>query len=242
MMKLMSSLQEARFYDVKRSKCLEIYNEFFLNPLNFTKICNEVTAISPPYAKIDPTTRDRYEWNESGGEYQSAAAKIDGWTRSWTLDSSEPNEGWLNFSLLARGALFEKNMEKVPTLSNFLRKHSCHINIAGLSCLLPGVYIPPHEDGTGFMLKSVVYHIPIIVPQEEGGPTKACWLEVNGEKRFPEKGVPMAFNGMLTHSAANDTSFPRVILFMDIAMDEMEMFELVAASPPPSKKNNDDKM
>jgi len=83
------------------------------------------------------------------------------------------------------------------------------IHAAMFSIIEPGKYIPPHKGpSTG----SLRYHLGLSIPKDK----ENCYITVNNEKFIWEEGESLIFDDTYIHSVHNNTSEPRIILFLDI--------------------------
>lgn len=83
------------------------------------------------------------------------------------------------------------------------------VHAAMFSIVEPGNYIRPHKGpSTG----SLRYHLGLSVPKDK----ENCYITVNNEKFIWEEGKSLVFDDTYIHSVYNNTSEPRIILFLDI--------------------------
>jgi hypothetical protein len=232
-------------FDAERSPAFAWLNEFFSRPAVFAAVAKEVEAVhATAESHRDATKRRREDWAREGGEFEKAAPRIDGWTASWTREADSGQ--WLNYALLLSGTEFENNMRRLPILSEFLRKHKSHINVAGLSWLAAGASIPPHADATGFTFSSAAYHMPFVVADEAETPpeqrARISFHRSTGETETAvwRRGEPIALTGEVPHSAANPSAHARTILYLDLILTPHDLTTLIpaptttapAAAPP----------
>ena len=89
---------------------------------------------------------------------------------------------------------------------------NCPCTLAFFSILEPGARLIPH---VGIFKGVLRYHLGLIVPNE----TEKCYLNIDGKKLHWKEGSDIMFDDMFEHYAVNETSEPRVVLFMDIQRD-----------------------
>lgn len=83
------------------------------------------------------------------------------------------------------------------------------IYVAMFSILEPGKYIKPHKGPSTFCLR---YHLGLSIPKDK----ENCYIIVNDEKFIWTEGESLIFDDTYVHSVYNNTSEPRIILFIDI--------------------------
>ena len=83
------------------------------------------------------------------------------------------------------------------------------IKAAMFSILEPGKYIPPHRGPFTGCLR---YHLGLKIPKDK----ENCYIIVNNQKYHWEEGESLIFDDTYVHSVYNNTSEPRIILFIDI--------------------------
>jgi aspartyl/asparaginyl beta-hydroxylase (cupin superfamily) len=76
------------------------------------------------------------------------------------------------------------------------------------SILEPGKRIPEHRGPSTAFLR---YHMGLKVPKEPG-----CHITVDDQKMQWKEGEAFIFDDTYPHSVQNNTSEPRIILFIDI--------------------------
>jgi beta-hydroxylase len=133
--------------------------------------------------------------------------KNNGWTKSWQVDSSEPNETWLTYGLSYKSMVPDHAEEKLPVLSHILT-HLRGCEIAAFSLMKPGSFIRPHvhPELAGRLL---TLHIGLdVVPHRS-------YLCVDGVAREERNGHPIVFNSACEHFAVNMSDSDRVILYME---------------------------
>ncbi len=82
--------------------------------------------------------------------------------------------------------------------------------LAYFSVLAPGTVLAPHVGVYKGVLR---YHLALAVPTDN---PERCYLEIDGGRLFWEEGDDLMFDDMFLHSARNESTEERVVLFMDI--------------------------
>lgn len=93
----------------------------------------------------------------------------------------------------------------------------CPCTLAYFSILEPNAKLTPH---IGIYKGVLRYHLGIIIPKE----WNKCFINVNGYKLNWREGSDIMFDDMFMHHVENNTSEPRVILFLDIKRDFNNIF------------------
>ena len=83
------------------------------------------------------------------------------------------------------------------------------IHAAMFSIIEPGKYIPPHKGPSTACLR---YHLGLSIPIDK----YHCYIIVNNEKFYWQEGESLIFDDTYVHSVYNNTTQPRIILFIDI--------------------------
>jgi hypothetical protein len=190
-------------------------NKIFYNPQQYPLVCELAKYIQDIKRELDQVPRnvlDIYRpsviWSGSSSEEIRKYLMSEGWLKSWNVKDTNPNQDWLNYPLIVQGNIFPNNVKHCPILTKLLLKHKNIINIAGYSWMKPYSYIPPHTDTTGIQYGSLALHIGLDVPSD-------CVLTVSNidieEKNFRA----IVFDSTFTHSAVNNSSEDRVILYID---------------------------
>jgi aspartyl/asparaginyl beta-hydroxylase (cupin superfamily) len=89
------------------------------------------------------------------------------------------------------------------------------IRNAFFSILMPNTRLSPH---TGPCHGVYRYHLPLIVPESD-----KCELVVNGKSRRWVEGEGFMFDDTYLHSASNNGTKARVVLFIDINRNDLNM-------------------
>lgn len=181
-------------FDDIRTECYNVLNQ----PVNHIHRNGNIWSNS-----ADPKKTD---------EFLSANKDITGWIIAQALGSPVGTDDWLNFPLIAVGHEFKNNLSLCPKLAGLLKKHKKIINICGFSLLKPGAKLKSHVDTTGMPYNTMAYHLGLIVPTD--GENN---LIVNGETYIQREGQSIIFDSTYLHSANNNSSKDRVILYIDFA-------------------------
>jgi len=129
------------------------------------------------------------------------------WIRGWT---GSPK--WLNFGLVY-DEMYLPTTLTFPHLTSYIQtvENECGpISMAGLSWMLPGCSIPPHTDECVVNKEDNVHHLGILVPH-------SCGLIVDKKHYSEAVGKSIWFNDGKTHSAYNNSTGDRVILYVKLA-------------------------
>lgn len=102
----------------------------------------------------------------------------------------------------------QSNIMKFPKTIEVINKCD-DIQAAMISILEPGKYIPPHKGPFTACLR---YHFGLKIPNDKDN----CYIKVNNEKFNWEEGDALIFDDTYIHEVYNNTSEPRIILFIDI--------------------------
>jgi aspartyl/asparaginyl beta-hydroxylase (cupin superfamily) len=116
-------------------------------------------------------------------------------------------EDWKTFFLYAYGHEVEENCGRCPETTKLL-KAIPEMTSAMFSILAPGKHIPEHRGPYKGLLR---YHLGLVIPSEG-----SCRIRVKEEVRSWGTGQSLIFDDSHPHEAWNDSSFLRVILFVDI--------------------------
>lgn len=93
-----------------------------------------------------------------------------------------------------------------PNTYNLIR-NDC--TFAMFSILPPGKKIAQHYGPYNGILR---YHLGLIVPKDKNN----CFLKINDNKYTWDEGGDILFDDTLAHSVENNTTEPRVVLFLDV--------------------------
>lgn len=146
------------------------------------------------------TERLELNWREVRDEFsQVLPERLVAWPEKQLYD-----QGWSVFGLWAAGQRLEDNCRLCPKTAALVESIP-GLTTAGFSLLAPGAQIRPHEGYTNAVLRC---HLGVVVPA-------GCWLRVGDETKNWEEGKCLVFDDTVMHSAANESSRPRVILLVD---------------------------
>jgi len=115
---------------------------------------------------------------------------------------------WRTFVLYAYGVEAKRNCELCPHTVQAVRAIP-GMQTAMFSILEPGKRLPPHRGPYKGLLR---VHLALAVP----GDASACWIEVAGRRLHWREGEVLVFDDTFVHSAANEASERRCVLFIDI--------------------------
>jgi hypothetical protein len=128
--------------------------------------------------------------------------KLDSSISKHYLNSSK-NQEWKVIILIYNGNSILSSKKMFPKTIEILQKIK-YIRMAGISCLEPRGYIPPHNDEG---IERYKYHLPLIIPEKCG--IKINNIDYNFDKEF-------IFDDTYTHSVWNNSDKPRFVLIIDI--------------------------
>ena len=123
---------------------------------------------------------------------------------------------WRVLYLKKTGKLLPEQLEKFPETMNLLKNEQIHN--AFFSILDPHVEIKPHF---GYYKGYLRYHLGINIPEENG---KKPYIICGGEKYEWKEGEGVLFDDMYLHYVNNNTSKPRVVLYLDIKRENISDF------------------
>jgi ornithine lipid ester-linked acyl 2-hydroxylase len=115
---------------------------------------------------------------------------------------------WENIILRA----YNKDTELItyfPNTYNLIR-NDC--TFAMFSILPPGKKIAEHYGPYNGILR---YHLGLIIPKDKNKDSN-CFLMINDNKYTWDEGGDILFDDTLVHSVENNTTEPRVVLFLDV--------------------------
>jgi len=135
-----------------------------------------------------------------------------GWTRSWQVDSTEPNADWLTYGLSYGGIQPDGASRKTPATSRLLgRLRGC--KVAAFSLLRAGSFIGPHAHPE-LAGKFLTLHLGLdLLPGRS-------YLCCGSETREETQGGLIIFDSGRQHFAVNMSTRDRVILYMEFAPGE----------------------
>lgn len=162
--------------------------------------------------KIFPTSEIlERNWKKIKDEFKHIQKKknIKNIGEKFITEKKEFWEGWTSFELRSFDKDNEENMKQCPILSRILKNDS-NISTAFFSILKPGKSIPSHYGPFKGILR---YHLGIEIPPSSAGD---CFISVDGETYDWKNGEGILFDESYKHFVKNDTSYSRVILFIDV--------------------------
>jgi aspartyl/asparaginyl beta-hydroxylase (cupin superfamily) len=140
-------------------------------------------------------------------------------------------EMWRTFFFYAYGHRLEENCRRCPTTTALLESIP-GMTTAMFSILSPGTRLTAHRGPFKGVLR---YHLGLMVPSAD----ERCAIRVGGELRTWREGKSLVFDDTFEHEAWNETSSPRVVLFVDFIRElpfplstlNRAMIRLIGASP-----------
>jgi beta-hydroxylase len=115
--------------------------------------------------------------------------------------------GWKRFYLKWYDAPLPSAREHCPTTVGLIEKVPI-VHAAMFAVLPPGSKLNPHRDPFAGSLR---YHLGLATPNDD-----ACRIYIDGQMYSWRDGQDIVFDETYVHSAVNDTTQTRVILFCDV--------------------------
>ena len=115
---------------------------------------------------------------------------------------------WKSFFLMGYGYRSDENCAQCPQTAALLERVPGLI-VAFFSIMEPGTQVPLHRGLTKAWINC---HLGLVVPQGSGG----CAIEVAGTTTGWREGEWLAFDETYVHRVWNETSEPRVVLFLQV--------------------------
>lgn len=138
-----------------------------------------------------------------------------GWLHWWSVEGEDPHQDWTVFPLVHEGKLATENCKFVPETAKLLSQVE-GIRVGGFSRLKPNSGIETHCGFTGRKYHALTYHLGLIIP-----PAGDCFLACGPKvHRWTKQGQAIVFDDTFPHSAANETAFERVVLYVDFRIPE----------------------
>jgi aspartyl/asparaginyl beta-hydroxylase (cupin superfamily) len=202
-----------RFYDTKQ---FEIFNKIRSEWKNIANEAMNVYKMAPLSQTIK---RDYGQWKELDNEFENKVINNYGWIKAWSdpntkKNNNDGNDKWLNYGFYHYGKWFEENAKKCPITFSLLNEIKDRINIAGFSLMKGISKIDKHTDTTGKSTNSLAYHLGLVVPE----PPNSCILNVDGYEISQKNGQDIIFDSNYEHYAMNDSSYDRIILYIDFKL------------------------
>jgi len=129
--------------------------------------------------------------------------------KNFANESEEFWKGWDTFPLRIHNKDNEENMKKCNFLSQIL-KSDTNITTAFFSIMRSGKILPTHYGPFKGVLR---YHLGLIIPPKESGD---CFISVDNEIYEWKEGEGILFDETYKHFVKNETSYERIILFLDV--------------------------
>ncbi|KJE76153.1 aspartyl/asparaginyl beta-hydroxylase domain-containing protein [Ferrimicrobium acidiphilum] len=122
--------------------------------------------------------------------------------------SISDDDQWKTVFFMGYGYRSAANWERCPKTAALLEQVP-GMTTAFFSILSPGKHLPPHRGPYRGVLR---YHLGLRIPE----PKELCGIEVGGETRHWEEGKSLLFDDGYQHSAWNDSTELRAVLFLDV--------------------------
>jgi aspartyl/asparaginyl beta-hydroxylase (cupin superfamily) len=155
--------------------------------------------------KYDEVIRNVQKELQSGNPY--------GWIRGW--GNAGGNDEWIQYGILSYNSQVNAMLE--PFISSFIPKtlkmlkKIDGIKICAFVKLKRRSMIPCHTHPEIHEQSLLQFHLPIVTATERN----YAYLNVLGEFRQHECGVPIIFDGSLDHFAINESDKDRTILYLE---------------------------
>jgi beta-hydroxylase len=118
------------------------------------------------------------------------------------------HEDWKSFFFYGFGRRSEVNCRRCPRTAELIERVPGMMT-AFFSIMEPGVRLPPHRGPwKGF----IRYHLGLMVPE----PAERCAIVVGGQEAHWREGQSLVFDDTYEHSAWNESTGTRVVLFLDV--------------------------
>ena len=129
----------------------------------------------------------------------------------WLLGHESIENTWLNYGLIIGYDFIQSNCERCPKTYKILKtlvQNGLKIKVAGFSWLRPNSYIPFHTDPND----ETVYHLGLLVPENKA----YIHLKINNKDKiiYHKDGDLLTFDDNYSHSAVNNSSEERIILYL----------------------------
>lgn len=144
---------------------------------------------------------------------------------------------WNVCYLYLHGLDFDKNLQKLPILTQALSEIQRPYHHAFLSALVPGTKITPHYGPTNKKLRC---HFPILIPDSlhddsnssndnnsrNTDSKSSSKLYAGDEERELKEGKCVIFDDSFIHSSCNEGKTPRVVLIFDVWHPDLTQEEI----------------
>jgi aspartyl/asparaginyl beta-hydroxylase (cupin superfamily) len=184
---------------------------WLMGPLERTVVRSSLVGTTPflPVAEFPWTRALEANWRTIRAELDEVLVYRDDLPafHEITADVSDiSDENWRIFAFYGYGFRSDANCARCPQTARLLEQVP-GLTTAFFSILAPGKRIPPHRGPWRGVLR---YHLGLLIPEPE-----KCGIKVGGEVAHWYEGESMVFDDAYEHSAWNDTSRTRVVLFID---------------------------
>eukprot|EP00005_Dracoamoeba_jomungandri_P004856 CAMPEP_0174250122 /NCGR_PEP_ID=MMETSP0439-20130205/392_1 /TAXON_ID=0 /ORGANISM="Stereomyxa ramosa, Strain Chinc5" /LENGTH=309 /DNA_ID=CAMNT_0015330113 /DNA_START=23 /DNA_END=952 /DNA_ORIENTATION=- len=162
-------------------------------------------------AKLSGVWCEDKAFDEFGEKYK----KTKGWLHWWSVNNPDrPNADWTIFGLMQKGQLMTENCKLCPKTTEIL-KQVPGLRVVGFSRIQPDSGIDAHKGFTGRRYGSLAFHLGLVIPD------RGAWLQCGPEiHHWEKKGDVLVFDDTFTHSAWNESSEERIILYVDFKIPD----------------------
>eukprot|EP01098_Paradermamoeba_levis_P001841 TRINITY_DN1210_c0_g5_i1.p1 TRINITY_DN1210_c0_g5~~TRINITY_DN1210_c0_g5_i1.p1 ORF type:complete len:209 (+),score=83.57 TRINITY_DN1210_c0_g5_i1:306-932(+) len=135
-------------------------------------------------------------------------------------------ELWSVFFLWREGKKEEQNCSLCPRTTEIVSQlpdllENMEQGYVYFSIIEPGGHVRPHFGPSNLRLR---LHLGLSLPP--GEENKKCWVRVEQEKRSWEEGKVIVFDDSFDHEVHNQSSFPRVVLIVDVWHPDLTHIEI----------------
>lgn len=186
----------------------------FMNAVQWAERRNRASAVhgNPPVydSRIFPWAAElEGNWTTIRGELAQLMMRRDALIGPGDRSSPTIGEdrGWTTFILASYFRRYERNIEQCPETWRLVQRVPGLVS-AMFSVLEPGQRLPAHSGPYNGLLR---LHLGLIIPE----PREAVAIRIDGTVHHWEEGRALVFDDTYEHEARNESSYTRVVLFID---------------------------